>query len=135
MALMTWTKEAFGTNVSVADEQHIEIFALVNKLNDAVAAGDRAKVGRELDALISYVVMHFATEEALFQKHDYPDFKAHKSEHDKLVSVCADLQKKFHAGAAEITAETTAFLKDWLVKHIPAVDQKYGPYLGSKGVS
>lgn len=132
---MTWTKESFGTNVSIADEQHREIFSLVNTLNDAVAAGDRSKVGKDLDALIDYVVMHFQTEEELLKKHGYPEFAAHKAEHEKLVGTCADLQKKFHAGAAEITADTTAFVKDWLVKHIPAVDQNYGPFLGSKGVT
>jgi hemerythrin len=135
MALMTWTKEAFGTNVSVADEQHREIFALVNGLNDAVGAGDRASIGKQLDALINYVVMHFKTEEELLKKHGYPELAAHKAEHDKLVATCADLQKKFHAGSAQVTTETTAFVKDWLVKHIPAVDKHYGPFLGSKGVS
>jgi hemerythrin len=134
MALMTWTKESFGTNISVADEQHRKIFDLVNSLHDAVGAGDRAKIGKELDALISVVVSHFKTEEELFQKHGYPDFTAHKAEHDKLVQTCADLQKKFHAGSAEISAETTAFVRDWLVEHIPHSDKAYSPFLGSKGV-
>jgi hemerythrin len=132
---MTWTKEAFGTNISVADEQHREIFALVNGLSDAVAGGDRGKVGKQLDALINYVVMHFKTEEELLQKHGYPEFKAHKAEHDKLVNTCADLQKKFHAGSAEVTADTAAFVQDWLVKHIPAIDKNYSSFLGSKGVT
>jgi len=135
MAFLTWTKEAFGTNISVADEQHRELFNLVNGLHDAVSAGDRTNVGKRLDALIDYVVLHFKTEEELLKKHGYPDFAAHKAEHDKLVSTCAELQKKFRAGAAEITAETTGFVKDWLVKHIPAVDKNYGPFLGGKGVS
>jgi hemerythrin len=135
MTLLTWTKEAFGTNISIADDQHREIFARVNSLNEAVAAGDRAKVGKQLDALIDYVLMHFKTEEELFQKHGYPEFAAHKAEHDKLVGTCADLQKKFHAGQAEVTAETTGFVKEWLVKHIPARDKQYGPFLGGKGVS
>jgi hemerythrin len=135
MTLMTWTKESFGTNLSIADEQHREIFALVNGLNDAVTTGNRAGIGAKLDALISYVVMHFQTEEKLMQQHGYPEFAAHKAEHDKLVSTCADLQKKFHAGAAEVTGETTGFVRDWLVKHIPAIDKNYGPFFSKKGVT
>jgi hemerythrin len=69
------------------------------------------------------------------QQHGYPEFAAHKAEHDKLVSTCADLQKKFHAGAAEVTGETTGFVKDWLVKHIPAIDKNYGPFFSQKGVT
>jgi hemerythrin len=134
MALISWTKEAFGTNVGIADEQHREIFAQLNGLSDAVAAGNRADVGKKLDALIDYVVMHFRAEEELMKKHGYPELAGHKAEHDKLVNTCADLQKKFHAGSAEVTAETAVFVKDWLVKHIPGVDKHYGPFLNSKGV-
>lgn len=135
MTLMTWTRESFGTNLSIADEQHQEIFALVNGLNEAVTSGQRASIGAKLDALIDYVVMHFKTEEQLMQQHGYPQLAAHKAEHDKLVSTCADLQKKFHAGTAEVTAETTGFVKDWLIQHIPAVDKNYGPFFSAKGVS
>ena len=53
MALLTWTTEAFGTSVSVTDDQHQKIFSMTNDLNDAVAAGDRATVGKKLDGLIS----------------------------------------------------------------------------------
>ncbi len=36
MSLMTWTNEQFGTNVSAHDQEHQEIFRLVNALGDAV---------------------------------------------------------------------------------------------------
>ncbi len=135
MALITWTAEEFGTNISVADEQHQNIFSLLNQLDDAVKAGDRAATGSILDELINVVVDHFKTEEDLMQQHGYPNFAAHKDAHDKLVATCADLQKKFHAGEAEVTPETTQFVKDWLVNHIPKIDKDYGPFLNEKGVN
>ncbi|HHJ39442.1 MAG: bacteriohemerythrin [Methylothermaceae bacteria B42] len=135
MALITWTAEEFGTSISVADEQHQNIFSLLNQLDDAVKAGDRAATGSILDELINVVVDHFKTEEDLMQQHGYPNFAAHKDAHDKLVATCADLQKKFHAGGAEVTPETTQFVKDWLVNHIPKIDKDYGPFLNEKGVN
>jgi hemerythrin len=135
MALMTWTKEAFGTNVAVADDQHQAIFNMVNGLNDAVAGGNRAAVGKQLDDLIAYVAMHFKTEEDLMKQHGYADFDAHKAKHDELVKTCLDVQKKFHAGEIEITGDTCVFVKDWLVNHIPNIDKHYGPFLKSKGVA
>jgi hemerythrin len=135
MALLEWTKEAFGTNVSKADEQHQKIFAMVNGLHESLGSGDRQSIGRQLDALIDYVAMHFKTEEDLMQAHGYPELAAHKAEHDNLVQTCLDVQKKFHAGALDITPETTTFVKDWLVKHIPNVDKHYGPFFNSKGVA
>jgi hemerythrin len=135
MALITWTKEAFGTAVGVADEQHQTLFDMLNGLHEAVGAGNRTAVGQQLDDLINFVVMHFKTEEDLMQEHGYPDFPAHKAEHEKLVATCADVQKKFHAGELDITADTTAFVKDWLVSHIPNVDKYYGPFLNQQGVA
>ncbi|MDF9391385.1 MULTISPECIES: bacteriohemerythrin [Methylococcus] len=131
MALMTWTAAEFGTNVGFADDQHKTIFDMVNKLHDTAATGNRAEIGKQLDALIDYVVMHFKSEETEMQKKDYADFAAHKAEHDKLVGVCADLQKKFHAGEAEVNQDTTRFVRDWLVNHIPKVDKLYGPCLSA----
>lgn len=135
MALLTWTKEAFATNVTAADEEHKVIFDMVNALNDAVAAGNRATVGQKLDALIAYVAGHFKTEEDLFAAHNYPDAAAHKAKHDDLVKTCLDVQKKFHAGEIEVTADTCVFVKDWLYDHIPNIDKRYGPFLNEAGVN
>jgi hemerythrin len=135
MSLITWTKEQFGTNVSAHDGEHREIFRLVNALGDAVGSGDRGEVGKQLDALIACVANHFAAEEANFAKYGYPAATAHKAEHDKLVATCLDLQKKFHAGEAEITGDTAGFVVGWLTSHIPNIDKLYGPFLNAKGVA
>lgn len=134
MALLTWTAEQFATNVTVADDEHKTIFDMVNALNDAVSAGDRSVVGEKLDTLIGFVANHFKTEENLFDTHGYPDTDSHKALHTELVNTCLDVQKKFHAGETEITAETCGFVKDWLYSHIPNVDKHYGPFLNGKGV-
>lgn len=135
MALLTWTAEQFGTNVGIADQQHQKLFDLLNSLDDAVKSGDRAATGSCLDELIDFVVKHFQTEEELMQKYGYPNYEAHKADHDNLVQTCADLQKKFHAGEADVTPETTQFVKEWLERHIPQVDKDYGPFLNEKGVN
>ncbi len=135
MSLITWTKEQFGTNVTVADDQHKTLFNLLNALDDAVPTGNRAAITEKLDTLINFVVEHFAEEERLMTTTGYPDFNAHKAEHTKLLETCGGVAAKFKAGELEITKETTAFVKDWLVNHIPNVDKHYGPYLNSKGVN
>lgn len=131
MALITWTAEKYGTKVDICDDQHKTLFGLLNDLDDAAAGGDRGSIGSKLDALINFVVEHFATEEKLMQQKNYGGYAAHKAEHDKLVATCADLQKKFHAGQADVTQETTAFVKSWLDSHIPAIDMPYEPALNS----
>lgn len=128
MALITWTQEQYGTTVAKHDEEHKILFAMLNDLHDSVS-GDRATIGKKLDTLIAYVVEHFKSEEDNMKSRNYADFDAHKAEHEKLIATCADLQKKFHAGEAEINANTTAFVKSWLDTHIPNIDLRYGPCL------
>jgi hemerythrin len=135
MSLITWTQEQFGTNVSVHDQEHQKLFRMLNDLHDSTAAGDRKVVGARLDDLIGFVAEHFGSEERNFLKCEYADYQMHKQEHDKLVSTCLDLQKQFHAGKAEITPETTGFVKDWLVNHIPNIDKRYGPTLNAAGIA
>lgn len=133
MALMTW-EDKYVTNVSAADEQHQEIFRLVNALDEAVDQGKEA-IEEALNALVPYVVDHFATEEKYMQETDFPDYEAHKKMHDDLVATVSDLVEKFKAGEAEITHDTTAFVRDWLYNHIPNTDKQYGPYLNEKGIN
>lgn len=131
MALITWTEAAYGTTVPVCDNEHKTLFDMLNALHELAAGDDRGAVGRKLDELINFVVKHFTTEERLMQQKGYAGYAAHKAQHDNLVETCAGLQKQFHAGEAEITQETTAFVKSWLDSHIPGFDKPYGPALAS----
>jgi len=129
MPLITWTAEQYGTKVEQFDDQHKVLFDLLNDLHDAAGGSDRSDTGSKLDALISYVVEHFQSEEKLMQEKGYAGYEAHKAEHDKLIATCADLQSKFHAGSGDVTQETTAFVKEWLDSHIPNIDMPYEPAL------
>lgn len=135
MALITWT-ENFSVSVQSIDDQHKKLIGLVNDLYDAMRAGKaRDVLGKVLAELIDYTVYHFGTEEKLFQKYAYPDYKAHKKEHDDLTKTAVDLKEKFNNGNMMITIEVMNFLKDWLNNHILGTDKKYGPFLSSKGVA
>lgn len=130
MALITWTADQFGTNVDFADEEHQILFGKLNKLYDLATGGaERSAVGSQLDDLVSYVVDHFAHEEREMQAKGFTGFDAHKAEHDALVGVCADLQKKFHAGEADVTEDVGQMVKGWLDSHIPTFDRAYSQVL------
>lgn len=135
MALITWTEEQFGTSVSTADEQHQELFDLLNTLHETIPGGDREEIGAKLDAFLDYVVMHFQTEEELMQSNGYPEYEAHKAEHDKLIATATEIQKGFKEEGKELSQDSTTFVKDWLTNHIPTIDRSYGPFLNEKGVS
>ncbi|MFW5443014.1 MAG: bacteriohemerythrin [Methylococcaceae bacterium] len=132
MALITWTAEQYGTKVGFADDEHKDIFALLNKLYDEATGGaERSQIGASLDALIACVVDHFAHEEKEMEAKGYAALAAHKAEHDALVGTCAGLQTKFHAGEADVTEEVGQMVKGWLDSHIPTFDFAYTEALNS----
>ena len=45
------------------------------------------------------------------------------------MGIAADLQKKFHAGEADVTVEVGELVKGWLDKHIPTFDRGYSAAL------
>ncbi|WP_404360657.1 bacteriohemerythrin [Methylotuvimicrobium sp. KM1] len=130
MALITWTADQFGTNVGFADDEHKVLFEKLNKLYDLATGGaERSAIGAQLDDLIAYVVGHFAHEEKEMEAAGFAGLAAHKAEHEALVGTCADLQKKFHAGEADVTDEVGQMVKSWLESHIPTFDRGYAAVL------
>jgi hemerythrin len=132
MALITWTAAQYGTNVGFADDEHKILFDKLNSLYDLATGGaERSAIGAQLDDLISYVVGHFAHEEAEMQAKSYGGFERHKAEHEALIGICAGLQAKFHAGEAEVTEDVGQMVKGWLDSHIPKFDMAYSDALNS----
>ncbi|AAR33734.1 bacteriohemerythrin [Geobacter sulfurreducens] len=135
MALISWS-DSLSVKVKQFDDQHKKLVDMVNQLFDAMKAGKGNQVmGDILKSLIQYTQTHFAAEERIMKQYGYPDFEAHKKEHNALVMQVLDLQKQFQEGKAVLTQNVMTFLRDWLSKHIQGDDKKYGVYLNGKGVS
>lgn len=135
MPLMEWSPK-LSVGINQFDGEHQKLVGMVNDLFDAVGAGKgKERLGTILDGLISYTQSHFLAEEKLMKLHAYPNFTAHKAEHDALTKQVLEVQAKFRAGAtAALSVEVMNFLKNWLIKHIMGTDKGYGPHLNGKGV-
>ena len=135
MPLMTWS-EKISVGVAELDEDHKKLVAMLNQLFDAINSGHgKESLGKTLDELIAYAVMHFAHEEKFFAQTGYPDAAAHRQEHEKFKRQVLEVQQKCkNGGSGTLSLELMNFLKNWLVDHIQGNDKKYGPYLNSKGI-
>jgi len=134
MALITWS-DTLSVKVKQFDDQHKKLVDMVNQLFDAMKTGKGNQVmGDILKQLIAYTQTHFAAEERLLKQYAYPDFEAHKKEHNALVMQVLDLQKQFQEGKPVLTQNIMTFLRDWLSRHIQGDDKKYGIFLNGKGV-
>jgi len=128
--------DIFKVNISNIDEQHRELFRLVNGLYKAWKdKRPKEEIGRLLDGLINYTATHFKTEEDYFDKYGYPETSQHKEAHKALVKQALELKEKFQKGELQINIETMNFLKNWLNNHILRTDKRYTAFLNAKGVT
>ena len=74
MALIKWTS-ALSVAVPEIDLQHQKLVSLINQLHESMLSGKgREVLGGVLNELIDYTKRHFADEEELMRRHNYPEY-------------------------------------------------------------
>ena len=136
MSFVTWD-DGWNIGIKVVDNDHRKLFELINGLYAATVRGhDRKAVTKAFAGLESYVQIHFRREEQMLEKVKYDDLSAHKVQHrifiEKLASARADFESE---PDATVSTEFLGFLRDWLVKHIKAVDTRYAPTVKRKNLT
>jgi hemerythrin len=91
-------------------------------------------VSRALEELIDFTRLHFATEEALMTRHAYPEYNAHKREHEALLHDVDGLLQRYHDGDALIPFAIELDLEAWAFKHIVGSDKLLAAFLNTKGI-
>ncbi len=125
MELIKWS-DKYSVNNFLLDSQHKKLIAIINELHTAMKVARGNEIMQTIfDELIWYTKEHFRTEEQIMLKFNYPEFKEHKSEHEKLTDQVLKLQKDYKEGKSLITMDTMNFLKNWLINHIEGTDKKY----------
>ena len=134
MPVMEWTED-LSVRVKEIDDQHKKLIALINKLHDAMRAGEGKNVLEgTLQELAAYTVYHFQTEENYMQQFKYPGYPTHKAAHTAFVKKVTDFQKEFADNRLGITIDLMNFLKDWVNKHIRETDKQYSALFNKSGL-
>lgn len=72
--------EMYSVNIATLDRQHQELIDTVDELEQALRAGEgNGAINHVLEKLVDYATAHFADEESLMEKHDFPELPAHRS--------------------------------------------------------
>lgn len=134
MALFSWNSK-MSVGVNRIDKEHQGLVDLINQLHDKMLEGKAKDVlASIMKELAEYTHTHFAYEESLFKMHGYPESAQHRIEHDSFRNKTSQLYSDFKSGQGGISAEVTAFLRDWLVKHIMGTDMQYVAFFKTKGI-
>ncbi len=127
--------ERYSVNIAELDRQHQGFFAIINELNDALAAGKGAAVTNSvLRRLVEYARNHFAAEEALMTQYKFPATLTHCAEHDRFTRLVAKFLEDHRAGKSGVPVSLLLFLQTWLKEHILVSDKAYSSFLNARGV-
>ena len=134
---LVWNEDRHGVGIALIDEQHQQIIDMVNQLANAVAAGVKTDVLKEmLEDMLLFVCEHFAVEERLMAEHGYPDMEGHIQEHLRMYQQLNNLIKTvLRATGGNRAALVSAFLTDWAEQHILQADKELGGFLVAQGVN
>ena len=129
MAFIQWSDNLSVGNIQM-DNQHKKLVAMINDLHDAMSHGKGTEViGKIINDLTNYTVVHFQDEERLMATAGFPDLDAHTIIHEQFVKKVAQVKKDFQSGRTAISVEIITFLKNWLTDHIQKIDKEYSSTL------
>ncbi len=127
----------WGDNHSIGidelDNDHKRLLALLNELKEASETGDaREALGRALAGLKIYMSFHFRHEEMLFLQTKYPEFEAHRREHQAFATAVEEIHRDFRTRASEaLPQQVLEFLRNWLYEHSLGADRAFADYLNA----
>ena len=127
-------REEYRVGVAALDEQHRELFGLMQALHEGYAESAPVKRGRAvfvrmLTDLVVKTKAHFATEEELMRRWSYPHSAEHKQVHDALVGHAEELLEKVQRRGDIGAADVIRFLNKWVAHHISAADHQLAAFL------
>ncbi|HEY4743449.1 MAG TPA: bacteriohemerythrin [Desulfuromonadaceae bacterium] len=125
-------RDSLAIGVDQIDNQHRELLQRFNALLGACEAGKGMdELKRLLVFLDDYIVEHFRDEEHLQRTSGYPDYAAHKQEHDSFIERVMAVKDEISAEGVAVhhVMETNNMLLKWLLNHISKVDTGLGKFL------
>ena len=118
--LIQWRDE-YSVGVEETDNQHKELFKMLNILLEAIGKDDDKKsIEKVLDDMVNYVDFHFKSEEKYTAR--MPNFTVHRLEHWEFVKQTMNYQKRYSNNEDITVREIFDFLLNWLKKHIIETD-------------
>jgi hemerythrin len=130
-----WDK-SLAVGVKLVDEQHQELFRMVNGLMEALMKGEtKAELESLLGFLGRYVVEHFGTEEKLMAQYQYPDAPKHEQQHADFVKTFLAVKSEFEKTGATVgvSVAVSKVVCTWLREHIGGSDIALGKFLRTAG--
>lgn len=133
MATPVWRldwDESLSMCIPEIDVEHRRFIRLVNDLNEAIVDRlDSGEIRKRMQRVIDDAIAHFAHEEELFRKWNYPGANEHSAKHAAITRALGDIMEQFgrERSLYEWIAAGLA-VKDALIQHLLVEDMKHRDY-------
>ena len=111
-------KDSHALGLEPMDQTHREF---VDLLATAALADDQS-IGAALDALAEHTIAHFEMERQWMEETDFPPQHCHKNEHDNVLLIVAEVQKRIAAGEPALGRQLAIALSEWFDGHAATMD-------------
>lgn len=127
--MFTWVS-AYSVGVEEIDNQHKKILDFLNQLvNLSSAEASPEVIKKVLLEFERYTHSHFATENRLMAKYQYPVLREHSKEHEEMALKIKEIINNYNCTEIDITTDILVYMKKWITKHLTSIDQNLYNYL------
>ncbi len=120
------------TGIEAMDKQHRRLIEICNELyagcrmsRDEAAAYFKKAIKNAAE----YTQTHFRDEEKILQHFNYPEYQAHKAEHEQFIKEILQQAAEFEQGTFSAAVRFSQYLREWILHHIAMEDKKYGYFI------
>ena len=137
MALL-YVEQVEDLDVEEMQETHEDEIKLLNEIEKlaveySMDKSNLSKLEQKLDAYIAHVKAHFANEERLMEKYDFPSYEMHKMAHDMFLIDLSYATKQWKEyGDINKIINFVYKSPEWIVMHINSVDAPTSHYIAQK---
>jgi hemerythrin len=125
----------YSTGIRIIDEQHQELFQIVNRLRQLVLEeADRNGIEVLLEDLVACSERHFASEEAHMAQVGYPDLTQHMAEHASMLASLHELLGRFRESDQAMAMMVPTFMEGWLKHHISDGDFGFVSFMKARNL-
>ncbi|MBI3445325.1 MAG: hemerythrin domain-containing protein [Magnetospirillum sp.] len=124
-------RDEFALGDALVDSQHRAFFDEAAGLRSALAALEpKDQIVAYCATFMANLRVHFADEEKLMARLDYPDIRAHRLEHSRLLARTDEVVAEIHAATCLIDCLLgTHALMEALVEHVTDQDMRIKTFI------
>ncbi len=124
MALINWD-EKYSVGVASVDHEHRELIELINATHEKLLRAEPPGAVLEfLGEIYGQIAAHFALEERLMRKNNYPHYAGHKADHERLLDEIREIMDDYEDKTFFDATQLAGRLHVWFSEHFHGHDAR-----------